>query len=150
MPSILETVKASGAFTSLITAIKAAGLAETLNGPGPFTIFAPNDHAFGRISRRTLETLLKDEVKVKQSVAYHVIADQIMAADVTKLMITKTVQGQDVTLMCAHGFKINEAKVVKADIVCDNGVIHMIDVVLMVPVVKPAARPIAMMLTAGQ
>jgi uncharacterized surface protein with fasciclin (FAS1) repeats len=129
--NIVETAIASGSFNTLVAAVQAAGLVETLSGPGPLTVFAPTDEAFAKLPAGTVEALLKDKPKLTAILTYHVVAGKVMAADVMKLKSAKTVQGQDVSIDTTDGVKVNDAKVVKADIVCSNGVIHVIDKVIL-------------------
>jgi uncharacterized surface protein with fasciclin (FAS1) repeats len=131
MADIVDTAVAAGSFTTLVTAVKAAGLVDTLKSKGPFTVFAPNDDAFAKLPKGTVEGLLKDIPKLKAVLTYHVVAGKVMAADVMKLKSAKTVQGQEVKIDTSKGVKINDATVIKADIVTDNGVIHVIDKVLL-------------------
>jgi uncharacterized surface protein with fasciclin (FAS1) repeats len=136
MADIVDTAVAAGSFKTLVTAVKAAGLVDTLKGKGPFTVFAPNDEAFAKLPKCTVEGLLKDIPKLKAVLTYHVVAGKVMAADVVKLKTAKTVQGQEVKIDAAKWHlhmnpKINDANVVKADVVADNGVIHVIDKVLL-------------------
>ena len=131
---IVETAVAAGSFTTLAKALDAAGLVETLKGPGPFTVFAPTDEAFAALPAGTVESLLKPENKAKlQAVlTYHVVAGSVRAADVVKLKSAKTVNGQSVTIKTANGgVTIDGAKVVKADIETSNGVIHVINKVIL-------------------
>ena len=130
---IVDTAVGAGSFNTLVAAVKAADLVETLKGKGPFTVFAPSDEAFAKLPKGTVETLLKPENKAKLQaiLTYHVVAGKVTAADVVKLKEAKTVQGQSVTIDASSGVKIDKATVVKADIECANGVIHVIDVVLM-------------------
>jgi uncharacterized surface protein with fasciclin (FAS1) repeats len=126
---------ASGAdnFKTLVAAVKAAGLVETLQGKGPFTVFAPTDEAFAKLPKGTVEDLLKPENKQKlvSILTYHVVPGTVMAADV-KTMEAKTVQGQPVNLKVSDsGVTINDAKIVKTDLVANNGVIHVIDTVIL-------------------
>ncbi|QDT71769.1 Immunogenic protein MPT70 precursor [Lacipirellula limnantheis] len=129
---IVDTAVEAGSFKTLVAAVKAAGLVETLKGKGPFTVFAPTDEAFEKLPSGTVETLLKPENKDKlvAILTYHVVAGNVKAADVVKIKSAKTVQGQTVAIDAADGVKINDANVVKADIDCGNGVIHVIDAVL--------------------
>jgi uncharacterized surface protein with fasciclin (FAS1) repeats len=129
--NIVETAVAAGSFKTLVAAVQAAGLVETLSGPGPFTVFAPTDEAFAKLPAGTVEALLRDKPKLTAILTYHVVAGKVMAADVVKLKSAKTVQGQDVSIDATDGVKVNDAKVVKADIVCSNGVIHVIDKVIL-------------------
>lgn len=132
--TIVEVSAGNKDFSTLVAAVKAAGLVETLSGKGPFTVLAPTNEAFAKLPKGTVETLLKPENKAKlvAILTYHVIPAKAMAADVVKLEKAKTVQGQEVKIVAnTDGVKINDAKVVKTDIVCKNGVIHVIDTVLM-------------------
>jgi uncharacterized surface protein with fasciclin (FAS1) repeats len=130
---IVDTAVKAGSFKTLAAALKAAGLVETLKGKGPFTVFAPTDEAFAKLPAGTVETLLKPENKDKlvAILTYHVVAGNVKAADVVKLKSAETVLGQTVAIDAKDGVKINNAKVVKADIACGNGVIHVIDTVLL-------------------
>jgi uncharacterized surface protein with fasciclin (FAS1) repeats len=130
---IVDTAVGAGNFKTLAAALKAAGLVETLKGKGPFTVFAPTDEAFAKLPAGTVETLLKPENKAKLTaiLTYHVVAGDVKAADVVKLKSAKTVNGATVAIDAKDGVKINDAKVVKADIACGNGVIHVIDTVLL-------------------
>jgi len=130
---IVDTAVNAGSFKTLAAALKASGLVETLKGKGPFTVFAPTDEAFAKLPAGTVETLLKPENKAKLTaiLTYHVVAGDVKAADVVKLKSAKTVEGQAVTIDATDGVKINNAKVVKADIETSNGVIHVIDTVLL-------------------
>jgi uncharacterized surface protein with fasciclin (FAS1) repeats len=139
MKKIIETAIANGSFKTLVTAIKAAGLAERLSGPGPFTVFAPNDEAFAKLPEGTVEELLKDIPKLRRLLAYHVVEGKALAADVMKLSSAKTVHGRNVTITSNKGIKVNDARVVKINIACDNGVIHAIDTVLTLPIAKSTA-----------
>ena len=130
---IVDTAVNAGSFKTLAAALKAAGLVDTLKGTGPFTVFAPTDEAFAKLPAGTVETLLKPENKAKLAgiLTYHVVSGNVKAADVVKLTSAKTVQGQTVAIDATDGVKINNAKVVKADIETSNGVIHVIDTVLL-------------------
>ena len=133
---IVETAVAAGSFKTLATALQAAGLIETLKGKGPFTVFAPTDEAFAKIPKADLDALLKDKAKLTAVLTYHVVAGKVMAADVVKLTDAKTVQGSSVKVMVMGGkVMVDKANVVKTDIVASNGVIHLIDSVIM-----PAAK----------
>lgn len=128
---IVDTAVAAGQFTTLVKAVQAAGLVETLKSPGPFTVFAPTDAAFAKLPAGTLEGLLKDPAKLKEVLTYHVVSGKVMAADV-KSGSVKTVQGSEAKLKVAGGkVMIDKATVVKADIEADNGVIHVIDTVIL-------------------
>jgi uncharacterized surface protein with fasciclin (FAS1) repeats len=128
---IVDTAVAAGSFKTLATALQAAGLVETLKGAGPFTVFAPTDEAFAKLPAGTLEGLLKDKAKLTAILTYHVVSGKVMAADVVKLKSAKTVQGGSVTIDATKGVKVDGANVVKTDIACSNGVIHVIDAVIL-------------------
>lgn len=127
---IVDTAVAAGNFSTLVTAVKAAGLVETLKGAGPFTVFAPTDEAFAKVPKATLEGLLADKAALVKVLTYHVVAGKVMAADV-KAGHVKTVQGTDLAMATEGGVTVNGAKVVAADVAASNGVIHAIDTVLM-------------------
>ncbi len=130
---IVETAIQAGKFSTLATALTAAGLVETLKGDGPFTVFAPTDEAFAKVPQETLRELLKPENKDKLTaiLTYHVVAGKIMARDVVNVNTATTVQGQSIKIDAKDGVKIDGAKVITADIEATNGVIHVIDAVLM-------------------
>jgi uncharacterized surface protein with fasciclin (FAS1) repeats len=131
---IVETAAAAGTFNTLATALQAAGLVDTLKSKGPFTVFAPTDDAFSKLPAGTVESLLKPEnkEKLKAILLYHVVSGDVTAAQVVKLSSAKTVNGQDVQIMVHDGtVMVNDAKVVKADVLASNGVIHVIDTVLL-------------------
>lgn len=131
---IVDTAVAAGSFKTLVAAVQAAGLVDTLKGDGPFTVFAPTDAAFAKLPKGTVETLLKPENKAKLQaiLTYHVVAGKVMAADVVKLTGATTVQGQKVDIAVKNGqVTVDGATVVKADIGTSNGVIHVIDSVIL-------------------
>ena len=128
---IVQTAQDNGSFNTLVIALKEAGLVETLKGKGPFTVFAPTDEAFAKLPAGTLEALLKDKAKLTAILTYHVVAGKVMASDVVKLSSAKTVQGQDVKITTMSGVMVNDAHVVKADVMASNGVIHVIDKVIL-------------------
>lgn len=130
MKNIVEIAAAADQFKTLVTAVKAAGLVETLQGPGPFTVFAPTDEAFAKLPEGTVEGLLKDLPKLKSVLTFHVVPGKVMAKDVAGVKSAKTVQGGELRVDANHGVKINNATVTKADIEASNGVIHVIDTVL--------------------
>lgn len=131
---IVDTAVGAGQFKTLVTAVKAAELVDTLKGKGPFTVFAPSDEAFAKIPKDKLEALLKDKKALTAVLTYHVVPGKVMAADVVKLDSAKTVQGQSVNIVAKDGkVTINGANVLKTDIVCGNGVIHVIDAVILPP-----------------
>jgi uncharacterized surface protein with fasciclin (FAS1) repeats len=129
---IVDTAVSAGGFETLVAAVKAAGLVETLKGEGPFTVFAPTDAAFAALPEGTVEMLLKPENKEKLAaiLTYHVVAGKVMAADV-KTMKVETVNGAKASIVVGDGVKIDNATVVKTDIECSNGVIHVIDAVIL-------------------
>ena len=127
---IVDTAVQAGQFNTLATALQAAGLVETLKGPGPFTVFAPTDEAFAKIPKSDLDALLKDKAKLTAVLTYHVVPGKVMAKDV-KAGKVKTVQGSELTVATSGGVSVDAAKVVKTDITADNGVIHVIDSVVM-------------------
>jgi uncharacterized surface protein with fasciclin (FAS1) repeats len=127
---IVDTAVAAGNFKTLATALQAAGLVDTLKGKGPFTVFAPTDEAFAKVPKADLDALLKDKAKLTAVLTYHVVPGTVMSKDVKPGMV-KTVQGGSLTLATAGGVTVNGAKVTAADIVADNGVIHVIDTVLL-------------------
>lgn len=129
---IVETAVAAGSFKTLVAAVQAAGLAETLKGKGPFTVFAPTDEAFAKLPAGTVEALLKDKAKLTAILTYHVVSGDVRAAQAMKLSSARTVNGQSVKIMVKDGnVMIDNAKVVKADIATTNGVIHVIDTVVL-------------------
>jgi uncharacterized surface protein with fasciclin (FAS1) repeats len=131
-PDIVETAVAAGSFKTLATALEAAGLVETLKGPGPFTVFAPTDEAFARLPKGTLDALLKDKDKLTAVLTYHVVAGQLMAKDVAGIGSARTVNSQSLHISTAGGkVMIDGATVTRADIAASNGVIHVIDKVLL-------------------
>ena len=128
---IVETAVAAGQFDTLVKAVNAAGLADTLKGEGPFTVFAPTDAAFAKLPAGTVESLLADKEKLAQILAYHVVAGKVLASDITTGAVP-TVQGQSLNVVADRGsVTVNEAQVVKADVVASNGVIHVIDTVVL-------------------
>ena len=131
---IVDTAVSAGSFKTLVAAVKAAGLVETLKGDGPFTVFAPTDEAFAKLPAGTVESLLKPENKAKLQaiLTYHVVSGKVLAADVVKLKGAVTVQGQQIDIAVADGtVTVDSAKVLKTDIGCSNGVIHVIDSVIL-------------------
>jgi uncharacterized surface protein with fasciclin (FAS1) repeats len=127
---IVDTAVAAGNFKTLATALTAAGLIDTLKGKGPFTVFAPTDAAFAKIPKADLDALLKDKAKLTAVLTYHVVPGKVMAADV-KAGKVKTVQGSELTITTAGGVMVDKAKVTATDIAANNGVIHVIDSVIM-------------------
>ncbi|PPB80759.1 putative surface protein with fasciclin (FAS1) repeats [Albidovulum inexpectatum] len=132
---IVDTAVAAGSFNTLVAAVQAAGLVDTLKGPGPFTVFAPTDEAFAKLPEGTVENLLKPENKdtLVAILTYHVVPGKVMSGDLQDGMKAATVQGSDVTISLMGGAKVNDANIVQADIEASNGVIHVIDSVIMPP-----------------
>ncbi len=129
---IVDTAVAAGDFTTLVTAVKAADLVDTLKSEGPFTVFAPNDSAFAKIPSADLNALVADKDALTKVLTYHVVAGKVMAADVVKLTSATTVQGQDVAIEVKDGkVFVNGAQVIATDIKTSNGVIHVLDSVIM-------------------
>lgn len=132
---IVDTAGAAGDFTTLVAAVQAAGLVDTLKGEGPFTVFAPTDAAFAALPEGTVDTLLKPENKdqLVSILTYHVVPGAVMSSDLTEGMSAATVQGGEVTFTLDGGAKVNDANITTADIAASNGVIHVIDAVIMPP-----------------
>jgi len=130
--NIVETAVAAGQFNTLVTAVKAAELVETLSGPGPFTVFAPTDDAFAKLPEGTVEKLLQNTDKLKAILTYHVVAGKYMASDVVSMDSVATVNGQKITIKVeGDTVMVDNAKVIKTDIECTNGIIHVIDSVIL-------------------
>ncbi len=127
---IVDVAAKAGNFNTLVTAVKAAGLVDTLKGPGPFTVFAPTDAAFAKVPKAKLDALLADKAALTKVLTYHVVPGKVMAADV-KAGKVKTVEGQELTVTTKGGVMVDNAKVVATDVAASNGVIHAIDTVLM-------------------
>jgi len=130
MADIVDTAVNAGSFNTLVTAVKAAGLVDTLKGPGPFTVFAPTDDAFAKLPAGTLDSLLKDIPQLTKILKYHVVSGKVTAVDVVKLTSAITVEGSSLKIDTSNGVKVNDATVVTPDVMADNGVIHVIDSVL--------------------
>ncbi|AGI72965.1 MAG: putative surface protein with fasciclin (FAS1) repeats [Limisphaerales bacterium] len=130
---IVDTAVSAGNFTTLVAAVKAADLVETLKGAGPFTVFAPTDAAFEALPAGTIDDLLKPENKAKLAsiLTYHVVAGKVMSTDLSDGMTPDTVNGETITIKTEGGVTINGTTVSTADIEADNGVIHVVDAVLM-------------------
>ena len=131
---IVDTAVAAGSFKTLAKALEAAGLVQTLKGSGPFTVFAPTDEAFAKLPAGTLENLLKPEqqAELRRILTYHVVSGKVMAADVVKMTSAKAVSGDTITVMTRDGrVHVDKASVVKTDIAASNGVIHVIDAVIL-------------------
>jgi uncharacterized surface protein with fasciclin (FAS1) repeats len=130
---IVDTAINAGSFTTLVAAVQAAGLVDTLKGEGPFTVFAPTDEAFAALPEGTVEGLLADPEALAKILTYHVIAGKVMSTDLSDGMTAATVNGGEVTITTMGGVKINGANVLSADIETSNGVIHVIDQVILPP-----------------
>ena len=131
MTNIVDTAVGAGNFTTLVAAVTAAGLADTLSGTGPFTVFAPTDEAFAKLPEGTVDALLKDIPKLTTILKHHVVAGTVMAADAAKLTSATPLDGGDLVIDATDGVKVGGATVISADIVCDNGVIHAVDAVIL-------------------
>jgi uncharacterized surface protein with fasciclin (FAS1) repeats len=127
---IVDVASKAGSFNTLVAAVKAAGLVDTLKGPGPFTVFAPTDAAFAKLPKATLDGLLKDPAALSKILTYHVVPGKVMAADV-KAGKVKTVNGQELTVKTEGGVMVDNAKVTATDVAATNGVIHVIDTVVL-------------------
>lgn len=127
---VVDTAVGAGNFKTLVAAVQAAGLVDTLKGPGPFTIFAPSDEAFAKIPKAQLDALLADKAALTKVLTYHVVPAKVMAADVKEGQVP-TVHGQALTVRTGAGVMVNQSKVVATDVQASNGVIHVIDTVLM-------------------
>lgn len=128
--TIVDVAVSAGKFNTLATALKAAGLVDTLKGQGPFTVFAPTDEAFAKLPAGTVESLLADKDKLTAILTYHVVSGKVMAADVVKLSSATTLSGKEVAIDASNGVKVGPANVTTADVGASNGVIHIIDTVL--------------------
>lgn len=133
MKDIVDTAISAGSFSTLVAAVQAAGLVDTLKSPSPFTVFAPTDDAFAKLPAGVIQDLLKPENKSKLQaiLTYHVVAGKVPAADVIKLKNAKSLQGQDLAINTTDGVTINGANILMADVGCSNGVIHVIDAVML-------------------
>ena len=132
--NIVEVAVANGSFNTLVAAVQAAGLVDTLSGDGPFTVFAPTDEAFAKLPAGTVETLLKPEnlAKLQGILTYHVISGKVMSSDIQPTQMVKTVNGKEVSIKLSGGtVNVDNAKVVAADVAASNGVIHVIDAVIL-------------------
>jgi uncharacterized surface protein with fasciclin (FAS1) repeats len=131
---IVDTAVGAGQFKTLVKLVQEADLVDALRGEGPFTVFAPTDEAFAKLPKKQVDALLKDKEALRRVLLYHVVQGKVMASDVTKMRSAKTLQGQNINIRVRNNVvRINDAKVVKADIVCSNGVIHVIDKVILPP-----------------
>lgn len=130
---IVDTAVGAGTFNTLVAAVQAAGLVDTLKGEGPFTVFAPTDEAFAKLPEGTVEGLLEDPETLASILTYHVVAGKVMSTDLSDDMTATTVNGADITIDLDSGVMVNTATVTTADIVATNGVIHVIDTVILPP-----------------
>lgn len=131
MKNLVETAIEAGNFKTLVKAVQEAGLVDTLEGEGPFTVFAPTDEAFAKLPEGTIEDLLENKEKLTEILTYHVVPDKVMSDTVINLKNAKTANGKDISIDSTDGVKVDNANVVKTDIECSNGVIHVIDSVLL-------------------
>ncbi|KYC38962.1 fasciclin [Scytonema hofmannii PCC 7110] len=130
MADIVDTAVNAGSFNTLVAAVKAANLVDTLKGAGPFTVFAPTDEAFAKLPEGTVDGLLQDIPKLKKILTYHVVSGKVTSSEVVKLNSATTVEGTEVKIDASNGVKVNDATVTTPDVAADNGVIHVIDTVL--------------------
>lgn len=130
MADIVDTTINAGAFDTLVATVKAAGLVDNLKGPGPFTVFAPTDDAFAKLPAGTVDSLLNDIPQLTKILTYHVVSGKVMSSDMVRLDSVATVEGSSLSIDASSGVKVNDATVVTPDVEADNGVIHVIDSVL--------------------
>lgn len=130
MADIVDTAVNAGSFDTLVAAVKAAGLVDNLKGPGPFTVFAPTDDAFAKLPEGTVDSLLNDIPQLTKILTYHVVSSKLMSSDMVGLDSVATVEGSSLSIDASSGVKVNDATVVTPDVEADNGVIHVIDSVL--------------------
>ena len=131
LQNIVETAMQAGSFNTLVAAVKEAGLVDALSGEGPLTVFAPTDQAFAKLGEDTIKTVLADKELLTKILTYHVVSGRVTSGDVVKLQTAPTLQGQDVRISTMGGVRINDSLVVTADIETSNGIIHVIDAVLL-------------------
>jgi uncharacterized surface protein with fasciclin (FAS1) repeats len=131
MADIVDIAVSAGAFSTLVTAVQAAGLVETLKSPGPFTVFAPNDEAFAKLPPGTILTLVQNIPQLARILKFHVVSGRLTQADLAKLRTVTSVEGSPIPINCSNGFEVKNATVVAADIAADNGIIHVIDSVIL-------------------
>lgn len=131
MPDIVDIAVSADNFTTLVTAVKAANLVDTLKSPGPFTVFAPTDEAFAKLPLGTIQTLVQNIPQLTRILCYHVVPGKLMKADLAKADSVTSVEGSPIRIDCSDGFEVKNATVVSADIEADNGVIHVIDNVIL-------------------
>lgn len=131
MPDIVDIAVSADSFKTLVAAVQAAGLVDTLKSPGPFTVFAPNDDAFAKLPPGTIQTLLQNIPQLARILTYHVVPGKLMKADLAKVDSLISVEGSPIRIDCSDGFEVKNATVLAADIEADNGVIHVIDTVIL-------------------
>jgi uncharacterized surface protein with fasciclin (FAS1) repeats len=131
MPDIVDIAVGAGSFTTLVTAVQAAGLVETLKSPGPFTVFAPNDDAFAKLPPGTIQTLVQNIPQLSRILTFHVVSGKLTKADLAQLGIVTSVEGSTIPIDCSDNFEVKNATVLAADIEADNGIIHVIDTVML-------------------
>lgn len=131
MADIVDIAVGASSFTTLVTAVEAAGLVDTLKGSGPFTVFAPNDDAFAKLPPGTIQTLLQNIPQLTRILTYHVVPGKLMKADLAKVGSVTSVEGSPIQIDCSDGFEVKNATVLTADVEADNGVIHIIDTVIL-------------------
>ena len=131
MADIVDIAVSAGSFKTLVTAVQAAGLVDTLKSPGPFTVFAPNEDAFAKLPPGTVQTLVQNIPQLARILTYHVVPGKLMKADLAKLDSVTSVEGSPIKIDCSDGFEVKNATVIAPDIEADNGVIHVIDTVIL-------------------
>jgi uncharacterized surface protein with fasciclin (FAS1) repeats len=131
MPNIVEIAVGNENFTTLVAAVQAAGLVEALQSPGPFTVFAPVDAAFAALPPGTVQTLVQNPPQLARILKYHVVAGKLTQADLAKLGTVESLEGSPISLDCSNGFEVKNSTVIAADIEADNGIIHVIDRVIL-------------------
>ncbi|MEG4585727.1 fasciclin domain-containing protein [Microcoleus sp. MOSTC5] len=131
MPDIVDIAVGAGSFQTLVTAVQVANLVDTLKSPGPFTVFAPNDDAFAKLPPGTITTLVQNVPQLTRILMFHVVSGKFMKADLAKLGFVTSLEGSPIKIDCSDGFEVKNATVVAADIEADNGVIHVIDNVIL-------------------
>lgn len=131
MPDIVDIAVSNDSFKTLVAAVQAANLVETLKSPGPFTVFAPTDAAFAKLPPGTIQTLLQNIPQLARILTYHVVPGKLMQSDLAKVKSVTSVEGSPISIDCSDGFEVKNATVVMADVEADNGVIHVIDNVIL-------------------
>jgi uncharacterized surface protein with fasciclin (FAS1) repeats len=131
MADIVDIAVGAGAFTTLVAAVQAAGLVDALKSPGPFTVFAPNDEAFAKLPPGTVQTLVQNPPQLARILKYHVVSGKLMQADLAGVESVVSLEGAPISIDCSDGFEVKNATVLAADIEADNGVIHVLDTVIL-------------------